>query len=229
MGDDDDDDATNGRMTATTEAFAMLGRAACAVVVVGTIVTAVDGFEGGGKGFSGTTGAPEGGGCGAMSANRVAVARRVMTCNQDDWREGCLDNYDEEDFSYVDGPGLTKIRGKREMERYLKNQFDFSRQFLTVEDEVCSVDAAGDDNYVATWRLDMLLGTGALRDIQGISVLKFAPGESNKIRYHRDYLPDGPIWERAPIVGPLVKLQRQTYTACMQSDVGCAKVLGGVE
>jgi hypothetical protein len=26
-----------------------------------------------------------------------------------------------------------------------------------------------------------------------------------------------------------VKLQRQTYTSCMQTDFGCAKVLGGVE
>ena len=64
---------------------------------------------------------------------------------------------------------------------------------------------------------------------QGISVLKFTDDQdSSKIVYHRDYLPDGPIWENAPIVGPLVKLQRQTYTSCMQTDIGCAKILGGV-
>ena len=125
-------------------------------------------------------------------------------CNQDNWETGCLENYDDAAFDYVDGPGLTKIHGKRNMERYLRNQFDFSRQYLTVEDEVCQA-----DSYVATWRLDMLLGTGPLRNISGISVLKFnADPESAKIVYHRDYLPDGPIWENAPIVGPLVKLQR---------------------
>ena len=43
-------------------------------------------------------------------------------------------NYDDGSFDYVDGPGLTKIRGKKEMERYLKNQFDFSKQILTVEE-----------------------------------------------------------------------------------------------
>ena len=173
--------------------------------------------------FDGTTGAPSGG-CGMMSSERLRAARAVMMCNQENWRDGCLANYDDGSFDYVDGPGLTKIHGKKEMERYLKNQFDFSKQFLTVEEEVCEA-----DSYVATWRLDMLLGTGPLRNVQGISVLKFTDDQdSSKIVYHRDYLPDGPIWENAPIVGPLVKLQRQTYTSCMQTDIGCAKILGGV-
>jgi len=35
--------------------------------------------------------------------------------------------------------------------------------------------------------------------------------DPNLVRYHRDYLPDGNIWENAPIVGPLVKFQRETY------------------
>jgi hypothetical protein len=174
--------------------------------------------------FGGSVGAPTGA-CGTMSSERLEAARSVMMCNQDNWEMGCLANYDDEAFDYVDGPGLTKIHGKRNMERYLRNQFDFSRQYLTVDEEVCQA-----DSYVATWRLDMLLGTGPLRNISGISVLKFnADPESRKIVYHRDYLPDGPIWENAPIVGPLVKLQRQTYTSCMQTDFGCAKVLGGVE
>lgn len=159
-----------------------------------------------------------------MSSERLRAARAVMMCNQENWRDGCLANYDDGSFDYVDGPGLTKIHGKKEMERYLKNQFDFSKQFLTVEEEVCEA-----DSYVATWRLDMLLGTGPLRNVQGISVLKFTDDQdSSKIVYHRDYLPDGPIWENAPIVGPLVKLQRQTYTSCMQTDIGCAKILGGI-
>ena len=44
--------------------------------------------------------------------------------------------------------------------------------------------------------------------------------------YHRDYLPDGKIWERAPIVGPLVKFQREAYVGCMLSPRGCAELLG---
>ena len=46
------------------------------------------------------------------------------------------------------------------------------------------------------------------------------------VRYHRDYLPDGKIWENAPIVGPLVKFQRETYVGCMLSPGGCADLLG---
>lgn len=208
-------------------AFAAIGRGTVGLAAASAVALAVSGGVGGGwadGGFSGAASAPTGA-CGALSSERLRVARDVMMCNQENWREKCLANYDDEGgaFSYVDGPGLTKVRGKPAMERYLRNQFDFSRQYLSVEEEVCEA-----DSYVATWSLDMLLGTGPLRNVQGISVLKFKPG-SDKIVYHRDFLPDGPIWENAPIVGPLVKLQRQTYTSCMQSDVGCAKILGGVE
>ena len=48
------------------------------------------------------------------------------------------------------------------MGTYLKNQFQFSRQYLTVSDETC---AAG--TYVAEWSLDMDLGTGELRKMPG--------------------------------------------------------------
>jgi len=208
--------------------FITVGRVVTAAACVAAAATAFDGRMVGATAFEGTTGAPSGM-CGTMSAERLRAARAVMMCNQENWRDGCLANYDDDAFDYVDGPGLTKIHGKKEMERYLKNQFDFSKQFLTVEEEVCEA-----DSYVATWRLDMLLGTGPLRNVQGISVLKFsddqdsAGNRSAKIVYHRDYLPDGPIWENAPIVGPLVKLQRQTYTSCMQTDIGCARILGGV-
>ena len=51
-------------------------------------------------------------------------------------------------------------------------------------------------------------------------------GDGNLVRYHRDYLPDGKIWENAPIVGPLVKFQRETYVGCMLSPGGCADLLG---
>ena len=205
--------------------FATIGRAVTAAACAAAAATAFgnDGRMVAATAFVGTTGAPNGM-CGTMSTERLRAARAVMMCNQENWRDGCLANYDDAAFDYVDGPGLTKIHGKKEMERYLKNQFDFSKQFLTVEEEVCEA-----DSYVATWRLDMLLGTGPLRNVQGISVLKFTDDQdSAKIVYHRDYLPDGPIWENAPIVGPLVKLQRQTYTSCMQTDIGCARILGGV-
>ena len=212
-----------------------------------------------------TTGHPAGATCGTFSAARTAVARDVLTCNQDNWEAGCLSHYSE-DVTYVDGPGLTNVRGKDAMARYLKNQFDFSRQYLTVSDETCV-----GDTYVARWSLDMDLGTGNLRGMPGISVLKFATetdedaagegggaegaegaegggggsgggasdaarataagaggatGDRNAVRYHRDYLPDGKIWENAPVVGPLVKFQRATYTACMLSESGCADLLG---
>ena len=115
-----------------------------------------------------TTGHPAGATCGTFSAARTAVARDVLTCNQDNWEAGCLSHYSE-DVTYVDGPGLTNVRGKDAMARYLKNQFDFSRQYLTVSDETCV-----GDTYVARWSLDMDLGTGNLRGMPGISVLKFA-------------------------------------------------------
>ena len=178
-----------------------------------------------------TTGYPAGATCGDFSAARTQVARDILTCNQDNWRENCLAHY-ADDLRYVDGPGLTKVFGKAQMSTYLANQFEFSRQYLTVVEETCAA-----DTYIASWSLDMDLGTGNLRGMPGISVLKFAgdgdgvgdgdgDGGGNVVRYHRDYLPDGKIWENAPIVGPLVKFQRETYVGCMLSPGGCADLLG---
>ena len=198
----------------------------------------------------------------------------------------------------LDGGGekTTLLAGKDQMSVYLNNQFQFSRQFLTVSEETCAA-----DTYVATWSLDMDLGTGNLRGMPGISVLKFEEaavgaataaaggggggdgiaaagggvadvggvggvegngaaavtttaaaaaagtggpeerlsgeeggalgdggggGDPDLVRFHRDYLPDGKIWENAPIVGPLVKFQRETYMGCMLSQRGCADLLG---
>ena len=239
---------------------------------------------------------PAGMTCGDFSAARTQVARDILTCNQDNWRENCLAHY-ADNLEYTDGPGLTHIAGKDQMSRYLRNQFEFSRQYLTVAEETCAA-----DTYVATWSLDMDLGTGNLRGMPGISVLKFkeaavgtaggggggggggdgiaaaasgvaggvgvggveadgtaavtttttaaaAAGtggleeglsgeevdalgdggtreDPNLVRFHRDYLPDGKIWENAPIVGPLVKFQRETYMGCMLSQRGCADLLG---
>ena len=175
------------------------------------------------------TGYPAGATCGDFSARRTQVARDILTCNQDNWRENCLAHYSA-DVEYTDGPGLTRIRGAAQMGTYLANQFQFSRQYLTVSDETCAA-----DTYVAEWSLDMDLGTGELREMPGISVLRFVPREpaagdgdedENLVAYHRDYLPDGKIWENAPIVGPLVKFQRETYQSCMLSPKGCVDLLG---
>ncbi len=223
-----------------------------------------------------TTGFPAGATCGDFSEARTRVAREVLTCNQDNWRSNCLAHY-AADVTYVDGPGLVRVSGADQMRTYLANQFDFSRQYLTVAEETCAA-----DTYVAQWVLDMDLGTGELRDMPGVSVLKFRPEktkspgaeatptprrdergaeqleggggdddqgraaaggasagregegedegeeeeEANVVSYHRDYLPDGKIWERAPIVGPLVKFQREAYVGCMLSPRGCAELLG---
>ena len=173
---------------------------------------------------------PAGVTCGDFSARRTQVARDILTCNQDNWRENCLAHYSA-DVEYTDGPGLTRIRGAAQMGTYLANQFQFSRQYLTVSDETCAA-----DTYVAEWSLDMDLGTGELRGMPGISVLRFVPSaepaagdgdeDENLVAYHRDYLPDGKIWENAPIVGPLVKFQRETYQSCMLSPKGCVDLLG---
>ena len=176
-----------------------------------------------------STGAPAGSTCGDFSARRTRVAREILTCNQENWETNCLAHYSD-DLRYVDGPGLTNVRGKDAMATYLRNQFAFSNQWLTVTDETCAA-----DTYVATWSLDMDLGTGNLVDMPGISVLKFGDGDGDAdadgtgaelVRYHRDYLPDGKIWEQAPVVGPLVKFQRETYVGCMMSPRGCADLLG---
>ena len=180
-----------------------------------------------------STGYPPGATCGDFSAQRTKVAREILTCNQDNWEQDCLAHYSDT-LQYVDGPGLTKVFGLKNMKTYLANQFAFSNQWLTVETETCAA-----DTYIATWSLDMDLGTGNLVDMPGISVLKFegedvgdASGDqssspkSQLVKYHRDYLPDGKIWEQAPVVGPLVKFQRETYMGCMLSDRGCAELLG---
>ena len=178
-----------------------------------------------------STGAPAGLTCGDFSARRTRVAREILTCNQENWETNCLAHYSD-DLRYVDGPGLTNVRGKEAMATYLRNQFAFSNQWLTVTDETCAA-----NTYVATWSLDMDLGTGNLVDMPGISVLKFRDSDgdgdgdgdgtgSELVRYHRDYLPDGKIWEQAPVVGPLVKFQRETYVECMLSPRGCADLLG---
>jgi hypothetical protein len=176
-----------------------------------------------------STGAPAGSTCGDFSARRTRVAREILTCNQENWETNCLAHYSD-DLRYVDGPGLTNVRGKDAMATYLRNQFEFSNQWLTVTEETCAA-----DTYVATWSLDMDLGTGNLVDMPGISVLKFGDGDGDAdadgtgaelVRYHRDYLPDGKIWEQAPVVGPLVKFQRETYVGCMMSPRGCADLLG---
>ena len=207
------------------EMMGMMIRAVVIVAAIATVVAVGTNANVAEEAFAGSAGAPASASCanGEMISGRIEKAREVLTCNQENWREHCLENYDDGEFYYVDGPGLTEARGKAEMERYLRNQFDFSRQFLTVEEETC----AG-DSYVATWRLDMRLSTGVLRNLHGISTLKFRP-DSTKIVYHRDYLADGAITEKNPIVGPLVKVQRQAYATCMKSAIGCAKILGGVE
>lgn len=195
------------------------------------------------------TGYPAGAACGNFTPQRTQVARDILTCNQDNWRENCLSHY-AESLEYTDGPGLTHIAGKDQMALYLDNQFKFSRQFLTVTEETCAA-----DTYIAQWSLDMDLGTGNLRGMPGISVLKFAEtadrsdtvearadegaseergsqggggagADLNLVKYHRDYLPDGKIWENAPVVGPLVKFQRETYMGCMLSNSGCVELLG---
>jgi hypothetical protein len=108
------------------------------------------------------------------------------------------------------------------MRQYLKNQFDFSRQWLSVTDEVCD-----GNKYVAEWNLSMDLGIGSFRDLPGVTVLKFMEDGSDLVKYHRDYLPDGNIVERQPVVGSLVKFQRETYARCMASKEGCVGLLGG--
>ena len=115
-------------------------------------------------------GVPAGATCGDFSARRTQVARDILTCNQDNWRENCLAHYSA-DVEYTDGPGLTRIRGAAQMGTYLANQFQFSRQYLTVSDETCAA-----DTYVAEWSLDMDLGTGELREMPGISVLGSSRG-----------------------------------------------------
>ena len=173
-----------------------------------------------------STGAPAGSTCGDFSARRTRVAREILTCNQENWETNCLAHYSD-DLRYVDGPGLTNVRGKDAMATYLRNQFEFSNQWLTVTEETCAA-----DTYVATWSLDMDLGTGNLVDMPGISCSSSrtgtGAGPDGTVRLVGTTAtpPDGKIWEQAPVVGPLVKFQRETYVGCMMSPRGCADLLG---
>ena len=165
--------------------------------------------------------------CGNFSKERLDIARQILTCNQEsgakNWKQACLSHYSA-NVEYTDGPGLTRVVGRDNMRQYLKNQFDFSRQWLSVTDEVCDA-----DKYVAEWNLSMDLGIGSFRDLPGVTVLKFMEDGSDLVKYHRDYLPDGNIVERQPVVGNLVKFQRETYSRCMASKEGCVGLLGGPE
>lgn len=163
--------------------------------------------------------------CGNFSKERLDIARQILICNQEsgakNWKQACLSHYSA-NVEYTDGPGLTRVVGRDNMRQYLKNQFDFSRQWLSVTDEVCD-----EDKYVAEWNLSMDLGIGSFRDLPGVTVLKFMEDGSDLVKYHRDYLPDGNIVERQPVVGNLVKFQRETYSRCMASKEGCVGLLGG--
>ena len=163
--------------------------------------------------------------CGNFSKERLDIARQILICNQEsgakNWKQACLSHYSA-NVEYTDGPGLTRVVGRDNMRQYLKNQFDFSRQWLSVIDEVCD-----GDKYVAEWNLSMDLGIGSFRDLPGVTVLKFMEDGSDLVKYHRDYLPDGNIVERQPVVGNLVKFQRETYSRCMASKEGCVGLLGG--
>jgi hypothetical protein len=163
--------------------------------------------------------------CGNFSKERLDIARQILICNQEsgakNWKQACLSHYSA-NVEYTDGPGLTRVVGRDNMRQYLKNQFDFSRQWLSVTDEVCDA-----DKYVAEWNLSMDLGIGSFRDLPGVTVLKFMEDGSDLVKYHRDYLPDGNIVERQPVVGNLVKFQRETYSRCMASKEGCVGLLGG--
>lgn len=163
--------------------------------------------------------------CGNFTKERLDIARQILVCNQEpgakNWKQACLSHYSA-NVEYTDGPGLTHVVGRENMRQYLKNQFDFSRQWLSVTDEVCD-----GNKYVAEWNLSMDLGIGSFRDLPGVTVLKFMEDGSDLVKYHRDYLPDGNIVERQPVVGSLVKFQRETYARCMASKEGCVGLLGG--
>jgi hypothetical protein len=163
--------------------------------------------------------------CGNFTKERLDIARAILVCNQEpgtkNWKQACLSHYSA-NVEYTDGPGLTHVVGRENMRQYLKNQFDFSRQWLSVTDEVCD-----GNKYVAEWNLSMDLGIGSFRDLPGVTVLKFMEDGSDLVKYHRDYLPDGNIVERQPVVGSLVKFQRETYARCMASKEGCVGLLGG--
>jgi len=78
--------------------------------------------------------------CGNFTKERLDIARAILVCNQEpgtkNWKQACLSHYSA-NVEYTDGPGLTHVVGRENMRQYLKNQFDFSRQWLSVTDEVC--------------------------------------------------------------------------------------------
>jgi len=73
--------------------------------------------------------------CGNFSKERLDIARQILICNQEsgakNWKQACLSHYSA-NVEYTDGPGLTRVVGRDNMRQYLKNQFDFSRQWLSV-------------------------------------------------------------------------------------------------
>ena len=176
-------------------------------------------------------GYPAGATCGDFSAARTqvyAISRRVtrITGERIAWRTTrtiC-------DTSTV--PGSRECLARPGCPHYLANQFEFEGQYLTVVEETCAA-----DTYIASWSLDMDLGTGNLRGMPGISVLKFAGGwgrgwgRGRGRRRKRGALPrdftfrTGRSGRTPPIVGPLVKFQRETYVGCMLSPGGCADLL----
>lgn len=95
-----------------------------------------------------------------------------------------------------------------------------------------STDGAGGDGGAGAGRGGRAAVDGTLSDADaergggGSDSGAGRAGDLNLVKYHRDYLPDGKIWENAPVVGPLVKFQRETYMACMASERGCADLLG---
>ena len=232
--DDDDDDFGEGKNIdmmeeSKSEAAAMM---AVATMMMTTMLTIVNDHNPIFVAFAETkflpipeTSVPLTSTCGNFSKERLDIARQILICNQEsgakNWKQACLSHYSA-NVEYTDGPGLTRVVGRDNMRQYLKNQFDFSRQWLSVTDEVCD-----EDKYVAEWNLSMDLGIGSFRDLPGVTVLKFMEDGSDLVKYHRDYLPDGNIVERQPVVGNLVKFQRETYSRCMASKEGCVGLLGG--
>jgi hypothetical protein len=94
------------------------GAAAAGVVSLGVMAGVGDGTLGLGIGGAAAarsevlkTGYPSGASCGDFTAARTQVARDILTCNQDNWRENCLAHYSDS-LVYTDGPGLTHIAGR---------------------------------------------------------------------------------------------------------------------
>ena len=213
-----------------------------------------------------TTGHPAGATCGTFSAARTAVARDVLTCNQDNWEAGCLSHYsggrdvrgragaDERPRERRDGevpeepvrlqPAVSHrerrdVRG-RHVRRAVEPGHGLGHRQLERHAGDQRVEVRDGDGRGRGGRGRRRGGRGRRggrrrrkrrrRVRRGASDRRRRRrrdgGTENAVRYHRDYLPDGKIWENAPVVGPLVKFQRATYTACMLSESGCADLLG---